>query len=80
MAVNGNTVYVDKCIICPTIYVRMFCVICTCNILAYRMAVHSTAQCIQEDTHRCCCCWQCTSHRSHMGRLKWRVRGRVFED
>ena len=61
-------------------YICMFCVICTCNILAYRMAVHSTAQCIQEDTHRCCCCWQCTSHRSHMGRLESRGRGTVFED
>ena len=35
----------------------------------YAMVVHSTVQCIQEDTRRCCCCWQCMSHRSDKGRL-----------
>ena len=43
------------------------------SISAYTMAVHSTAQCIQEDTHRCCCWWY-MSHHSDRGRLGWRGR------
>ena len=40
---------------------------------AYTTPLHSTAQCIQEGTHRCCCC-RCKSHHSDRGRLYWRGR------
>ena len=40
---------------------------------AYTTPLHSTAQCIQEGTHRCCCC-RCKSHHSDRGRLDWRGR------
>ena len=48
-------------------------------VVAYTVALHRTARCIQEDTHRCCCCWQCMSHRLHRGRLERRGRGTVLE-
>ena len=44
---------------------------------AYTIAVHSTAQCIQEDTHRCWCC-RCKSHHSDRSSLDWRGRRRML--
>ena len=47
-------------------------------ITTYTFAVHNTAQCIQEGTHKCWC-WRCMSHHSHRSRLDWRGRRTVLE-